>query len=538
MSHVATETHEVRGTLLWDQHGDAPYWAVRSMVAKLGGGITIEAEVDGEPLQLTLSYSESGISPRPSDDVERLHEYGVYWTTEDGRRFGGELKPRFEARRFRKFDPDASFWDREKIAVPENLGQAVAFQVTAGIYRTPDHYPRMLPKVLLELAREAGVGWNPDYFAGAPHEFSTITALEQTVRLTREESKKLTDADGIMGRLFFLLSDLKGSKAEYSADNTEVVGYIHQLRLDPDAAGELAPGRRRGFQFKSYHPKHVRGSADDPLYHPRVGTLFKKKWNDHRGVPWHEWCDLARELEENLINILQWANVPVAPGPTFVDDDYFEVRESSRRVGFYNDPTPAIEREQDSVVMRVLARANDSSWDLAEQLAADGGEKHYARLDLPSSTAYRALDELEGVAESQNGVFRFISEKVRQEVKSVVDYQRRVQQDLERSVIAVAHLLDIDPQKIQQKGSAFQRWITEYTIDVDERRDGRPRLKIAAALDRLRSTSVPLLDDVLRDGLAAWRDAGLDPQEFHDAEVIYQEPDGSTRTAIVRAALR
>lgn len=42
MSHVATATHEVRGTLIWDEHGDSPYWALRSITHKLGGGTTFQ----------------------------------------------------------------------------------------------------------------------------------------------------------------------------------------------------------------------------------------------------------------------------------------------------------------------------------------------------------------------------------------------------------------------------------------------------------------------------------------------------------------
>ena len=57
-------------------------------------------------------------------------------------------------------------------------------------------------------------------------------------------------------------------------------------------------------------------------------------------------------------------------------------------------------------------------------------------------------------------------------------------------------------------------------------------------VDRLRSTAVPILEEVLREGLRAWRDAGLDPQEFLDAEAFYCEPTGEEQGAIVRSALR
>lgn len=47
-----------------------------------------------------------------------------------------------------------------------------------------------------------------------------------------------------------------------------------------------------------------------------------------------------------------------------------------------------------------------------------------------------------------------------------------------------------------------------------------------------------MLEDVLREGLRAWRDAGLDPMEFLNAEAIYSEPTGEEQVPIVRSALR
>lgn len=79
----------------------------------------------------------------------------------------------------------------------------------------------------------------------------------------------------------------------------------------------------------------------------------------------------------------------------------------------------------------------------------------------------------------------------------------------------------------------MQRWLRKYAVDLDER-DDRTVLKIPAIVDRLRSTPVPLIDEILRKGLGA----GLDPEEFYIATILYEEPDGTQRTVIDRASIR
>lgn len=63
-------------------------------------------------------------------------------------------------------------------------------------------------------------------------------------------------------------------------------------------------------------------------------------------------------------------------------------------------------------------------------------------------------------------------------------------------------------------------------------------MKIGAIVDRLRSTPVPMLDEVLREGLRGWWDAGFDPQAYLDAQVVYREPTGEERVTIVPNGVR
>ena len=63
--HPATAPHEVRGDLLFADHGASPYWALRKLVQHVDGGESnIEVDVDGETW--TCSRHFSAASPRPS----------------------------------------------------------------------------------------------------------------------------------------------------------------------------------------------------------------------------------------------------------------------------------------------------------------------------------------------------------------------------------------------------------------------------------------------------------------------------------------
>ncbi|WP_225316426.1 MULTISPECIES: hypothetical protein [Haloferax] len=128
-------------------------------------------------------------------------------------------------------------------------------------------------------------------------------------------------------------------------------------------------------QLKHYHPEHVRKkSGDDPLYHPKLGALYKKNLNQDQSVRWTDRHDLVDDLEEKMMNVLEWAGIPTNPGSWFVEDDHFVPGESDRRIAFWDDPTPEIEASQESVIIRTLQELEDSDRDVLEYVAmADGG---------------------------------------------------------------------------------------------------------------------------------------------------------------------
>lgn len=227
-------------------------------------------EIDGEHWEVSIGNQKSGLEPRPHDDVQSLYEYRVNAYGHGERKLPLLIQPRLA-------------WkdERRPKSVPRDLGLATNVKLETAVNLEPEEIEQLIPQIMTLLAQYAGVSWNPDYFTETPHEYSTITQYERYYRVERGQARKIIRSDGIFHRIFHLLADYEGSKVVYSADNTEIIGYNHQIRLDRSGAKELLEGRQRGKQFKHYHPQHVRGSdSGDPLYHPKIGCLFKKKWNN------------------------------------------------------------------------------------------------------------------------------------------------------------------------------------------------------------------------------------------------------------------
>jgi hypothetical protein len=420
------------------------------------------------------------------------------------------------------------------------LATNVKFQLT-NVH--PSELQTLIPRLFAALFSTLGIDWNDRYFTGPFHEYSVVTGLELYVRPHREFSPKLVGSTGVFRRLFDLVADEEGSSVVYSADNTEVVGYNHQLRFDRQAAQRLfadavGAGQRRGFQVKHYHPREVRGEdrADDPLYHPKVGVLFKKSLNGDRAVPLTAVTDLLAELEENLVNILEWGEVPTEPGGHFVPDDHFQPTESDRAVEIYDDPTPRIEREQETVILRTLSRLEESDRDVVSQLVADGGRADVDELAAETGwsqrTVYRVLQRLDDLLGLEDGRASFLSEKIKQEVREHVRTAERAV-DVAESVIS--DLLGIDQRDLERKGRAFQRWCEQYGVRLDE--DSRqlgddeakavdetaPKLRARVALSEVKSLDVPDAATVAQAAITAWRRTGRDVKEICEARLVYED---------------
>ena len=311
MSTIATAPHECEGNLNYVDNGLSPYWFVGNLLTReYDGHGELLADIDGEPWTITLTYQKGGIAPRAEDpiDSERLYEYRIGMYGRGQRKINFHIRPRFAGmKHFETGAPIESPFDNDN---HPSEGVSVRF---AASNLEPETIRTMLPRALQLLAGEVGAGANVDYFT-TPYETSNITTYEVYVRLARSMAEKVTRTSGVMKRLFHLLADREGGEVVLKLDNQQIIGYNHRLLIPKEYAGDLVPGHRLGKQIKHYHPKHVRSQekSDDPLYHPKIGVLFKKSLTG-RTVAWERRAELRRELDELLVNLLDWAGVPTKP---------------------------------------------------------------------------------------------------------------------------------------------------------------------------------------------------------------------------------
>ncbi|ELZ92978.1 hypothetical protein C440_12694 [Haloferax mucosum ATCC BAA-1512] len=543
MSFVASAPHETRGDLLYAEYGSSPYWAVRQLYNHIDGGLSkLEVEIprheeDGtETWVVSLGFHQSGLSPRESDTVNTLLEYDINAYGEGERKLPVCVQPRLA-------------WSDENRpdSVPAALGPATNVKLQNVVNLELDEIPHVFKWVMRRVCEQVGFDWSRKYFTEEPHKFSTLTQHERYLRIDREQAQKLVRRDGVFMKLFMLCADIEGSHIVYDSNNEDVVGFNHQLRLDRSAIEELfsnSQHRPRGLQLKHYHPQYVRTEANgDPLYHPKLGALYKKNLNRDQAVPWSERHDLVADLEEKLMNVLSWADIPTQPGMWFVPDDHFDASASDRTVALWDDPTPQIEASQESVIMRTFSRLTDSDRDVLEHLALTDGGRSVSELKdetgWSSTTIHRVLRRLSGLLEEDGRVVTWVSSKIAQEVRELVS----IADDVVDSVAArIENVLNVDPRDLERSGRALQNWLNRYGAEVVagmNDRSERVRIRVRTVLTQSKNSAATgeYLPDVLEEGHRAWCDAGLDSRRFLNAIITYDQAYGPIQNTVARKHL-
>ena len=531
--HIAPAPHEADVFLWFDDHGLAPYWAVANLLFNTvdGGKHEITTARDGERWTTTLTYSKSGIAPRPEDDVngDVLYEFDLSVEGPYHKSVHYNISPRYENMR----GPDG-----DRLRIPWCGGDGV--DVHAEGSNIPlEEYPEHLWTALRELFADCGKRFNPSYFQ-QPRGDSKIATYEQYVRLRRHYGRKLAYDDGFFLRLTHLLADRDNVQFELSVNNENGEPKRHAADLPPSALAACGRfDRTFGKRVKLYHPKHLRSeaSADDPLTHPKLGVAFHKSIHDE-AIAWRDREQLTRDLEEWVVNVLRWGEVPYEPDPTaFIADDVFAVEASSRRIEYRSNPLPALETEQERVLERVLASASDTEADVLKTLATDGGKAHYTELAAETgrstSTVYRALEGLgELVKCDGDGVHRIASEHIRQEVVGLVE---RLEELGDSVASRVQELFQVELRGVAD--SALEKWAAKYGVELEGSDLEDATLRFDAVLSTLRSTSAPRLQEVLQEGIEAWHSVGRDPRVFR--QLTYQATvDGQRRSETVRRGRR
>lgn len=547
MSQLDTQVHEAGFRWKLPQHGLRPYWLLsRLLFDAYDGGIEelpYEAD-DGEQWSISLRYHKSGFKPRPNDNAgDRLYEFDLHAEGQGERKVTFTISPRFpDMRHYDDGEPVDIPWNSAQTrrwspdGTPRDAQEAIDVDVQ-GSNLELDEYRDLLPQFVDALALNAGETINPDLFHGPIHPSSRIYALERYIRLSRGMGQKLIGRTGIMFKLGMLLADQQDLAGTYQFDNEDAVGKFHVFKMGRQEARELLPGHSFGRQLKHYllgDPNSV--SEEDSTYHPKVGVRVDKELNDGTAIPWHRRDELETEIEEMLLNSLQWADIPIQPDPTtYVADDHFQVRERDRDVATYDDPTPQLEAEQDHLLMTVLRDMTSADEEIVTELAADGGT-HYEDLADETgrgiSTIYRALQRLDGVLESENGLVKWKSLKMRDEIHRIVEsteHQIRNAADRAQAILGL--------ELANSENSAMQEWLDKYGAEVETREGEIKKVRIDTVLSRLKSTPRPRVSDVLDELLRAWSDAGRDPVEMRHSVVEFEDAARGRVQGLVAANL-
>lgn len=502
--HIRPQVHEAKAYLHFRDNGLSPYWTLRNLIIKgLDGHAEIDTEIGGEPWTVSVTYSDSGIAPRESDAVERevlrdweLHAEGP----------GTEEKVHYQIRA--RYD-DMKDPDGDTVSLPWEGGEGLdVFCQPSNVEL--DRLVFVLRSAIDALADTAGMDVNARYLTN-PRPSSKITTLEYYVRICRDHSRRLVDPDGILHRIMYLLSPMEGTEWVYKGDNEDIVGDRHALALPPGSVRELGP-YSLGVRAKHYHPKHTRDeeTEDDPLSSPKFGIAYHKSIDGRAARKWDNRDEIRREIEELLINMMEWTGIDTSPDPmVFIGDDHFTVEPSAVEIDHTTDPTPQLEADQETLLMRVLGELSPAAREVTKEVATDGGSPHYEeiadRTDYSISTIYRALDQVKGILESDNGAVKFTSQKIRQEIVGMVD---RFQELTSNTADRVAELANVELRS--RAGSAWEKWAAKYgaeLIDFDQA-DRTGTIRFDTILSAIKSRPEPNVGRAVREGKEAWIKSG------------------------------
>jgi hypothetical protein len=355
---------------------------------------------------------------------------------------------------------------------------------------------------------QQGTNWsNPTYIPYDDirpeniHHSSNIVDGELYVRLYEEKTGPLYAIDGPIHRISMLLADERSGYAKSIRDDRECEGYYHVATIDSNRAAELLGGHALGKEFKHYHvnnPSAVAG--DDMLEHPKFGVALQNSVTD-RTVYWDDLRRLEKELDEALLNVLDWADIPTRPdGQYYVKDNVFEVAGERRFRQLATNQLPSIQHEQHNDVMRVVNNLAPTDAETLDKLLADGGQISPASLaeDLGRhiDTIYRALDRLGDIVIHEYGDVRLRSKNIAQEV---LKYVQGAKESFEVSMSEAADKL-IQAERVAEGDSAFARWRETYGVEIETTDDGeRDELSM-----KYEPSSKHEVREILRAGARYW----------------------------------
>ncbi|QAU11667.1 Lrp/AsnC family transcriptional regulator [Halorubrum sp. BOL3-1] len=515
---IDPQPHEFHGYLKWDcEDLDNPlrsYFGLRSLQGEHDfeqhGRLRTTAEIDGSEWNIEFGFKSCGLAPRDAANfqLEEVREYLVY-VYPKGYESWGDAKSEARKRAYFRISPRwPDIETKDGVSSMSNPCDLEGYDVEVeGSYWDFEQYPSVLQQSLDALKTRQGFRFNSptpihpeDFTTDRIHSSSNIVDAELYVRVLRGETGEVIAYDGTLHEISLLLAGDREGYAKSVRDDRECPGHYHTATIDSRRAGELVGSHELAKEFKHYHmrnPDAVEGTA---LENPKIGASFQNSIHDET-LYWDDLDTLVTELDEALLNVLNWSNIPTRPdSQMYVEDDYFEVTGSRRWRKILPDRLPRIEVKQDDQIFATAARMNETDTEVVETLLTDGGEtspKELAHsIGVHLDTVYRALKRLSPLVDHTYGEVQLGSKYIAQELTGYIDsvsdsIKSGLENALDGLTRAEAHGGDNDP---------WNRWLDRYGGEISRTEGAEPdELDIGfqpASLEEARR--------LLRNGATQW----------------------------------
>lgn len=532
MIYVEPAPHEFAANLLFNDHGLKPWFGADRAVKDGGGSQRATFEHEDEEWWVNLYYQESGIehpglaTPNGTPiEVETLREFRLAVSAADDpagqRKLNAHLAPRW---------PGMKSTNGKSLSPPEGFGEGVNVRVQGSNIEF-ERYPD-----LLRAAAES-VGIHGYYFS-SPHHFSNVQDAALYVRLHKQRSGPIHARDGPIASMGHLLeNDRRGYRKVVQNDDDErgenLPGYYHTVTLGPRHIREAFPHHKAPKEIKHYYAREALNLPDsDPLAHPKLEAAYQvRRWDytvrltdehaEQDDKPALSLRQLRDELEEALLGVLADANIPIRPGDgdgscggngPYIRDDYFRASEVDDDLRLVSLDLTEIRADQESVVIKHLADGlSPVEWDALQVLVTDGGTVSPADIadakDRHVDSVRRALNRMPDLVETSYGSVALQSEHIANLVHEAVE---EAKQATRRAVEAAAKGMEAAERGLEESASAFIAWAARHGIDVDDSRDARLVLRMGG---------VERVGPAVREGFELWKEAGMDPIRYRQAQV-------------------
>ncbi|AGB33760.1 hypothetical protein C488_15707 [Natrinema pellirubrum DSM 15624] len=356
-------------------------------------------EAGGETWRVCLDYDDQPIVPwrDPQYRLETAYLYRIYFVCEDStydderadrsqRVKGGTItfRPRWpDMKRQEKADDDGDGeWNCPITDVDGYMDLGVPY-VDAQVQGSNIDFDRY-PQLLAEAAAAFGI---PRRYFHEFHRTSNVTDAAVYVRPMRSESGPIYAADGPIARMHSLLESDRSGYRKHVEDNRERPGDYVTTVVDDGRAGKVIWSHEIGKEAKHYYMKDPDNYDPDEFgWYPRLEIGYQTSVTDST-VYWDrdddelDRHDLRRELEELLVNVLDWGGFDVTGGGQYQKDAYFKPDDRERRsLKLVDCPLPEI--ESDYAAQTMLKRVRSAE----EQFRRSIG-----------STAMQVADDAQGV---------------------------------------------------------------------------------------------------------------------------------------------